>query len=174
LAAGTAKGTLVHFLQPTTWTEALAAMAALPRGLPVAGGTDAMVELNFHRCRPEALIDLGRIHGLGEVSRHDGWLRVGAAATYDQLDQVQEAFAEAGAIQCGSCTPGLVMAVHDLLRRVSDPADDQIREALAGNLCRCTGYQKIISAVHVAARNTNGRHGLSHEEVEERSHAIPE
>jgi hypothetical protein len=71
-------------------------------------------------------------------------------------------------------TPGLVMAVHDLLRRVSDPADEQIREALAGNLCRCTGYQKIITAVHVAARNTNGRHVLSHEEVEEHSHAIPE
>jgi aerobic carbon-monoxide dehydrogenase small subunit len=91
-----------------------------------------------------------------------------------RLDPVQEAFAEVGAIQCGFCTPGLVLAVHDLLRRVGDPADDQIREALAGNLCRCTGYQKIISAVHVAARNTGGRHGSSHEEVEEHSHAIPE
>jgi CO/xanthine dehydrogenase FAD-binding subunit len=75
----------VHFLQPTTWAEALEAMAALPRGLPVAGGTDVMVELNFHRRHPEALIDLGRIQGLGEMSRGDGWLRVGAAATYDQL-----------------------------------------------------------------------------------------
>jgi carbon-monoxide dehydrogenase small subunit len=90
------------------------------------------------------------------------------------LDPVQEAFAEAGAIQCGFCTPGLVMAVHDLLRRGSDPADEQIREALAGNLCRCTGYQKIISAVHMAARNTSGRHGSSHEEVEEHSHVISE
>jgi aerobic carbon-monoxide dehydrogenase small subunit len=102
-------------------------------------------------------------------------------AAHGRLDPVQEAFAEAGAIQCGFCTPGLVMAVHDLLRQVSDPADEQIREALAGNLCRCTGYQKIISAVHVAARNTNRRHGSSHEEVdssheevEEHSHAIPE
>jgi aerobic carbon-monoxide dehydrogenase small subunit len=95
-------------------------------------------------------------------------------AAHGRLDPVQQAFAEAGAIQCGFCTPGLVMAVHDLLRRVSDPADEQIREALAGNLCRCTGYQKIISAVHVAARNTNDRHGSSHEEVEEHSHAIPE
>jgi aerobic carbon-monoxide dehydrogenase small subunit len=248
------KGALVQFLQPATWAEAVEAMAALPGALPVAGGTDVMVELNFHRRRPDALIDLARIQGLGEVSRYDGWLRLGAAATYDRLadalregfpalaqaartvgspqirhrgaiggnlgaceqgecgacsvsldgvlvcsclvapgqaagadvvtveglaahgrlDPVQEAFAEAGAIQCGFCTPGPVMAAHDLLGRVSDPADDQIREALAGNLCRCTGYQKIISAVHVAARNTHGRHGSSHEEVEEHSHAIPE
>ena len=76
-----------------------------------------------------------------------------------ELDPVQEAFAQAGAIQCGFCTPGLVMAVHDLLRRMPDPSDGQIREALAGNLCRCTGYQKIISAVRLAAGRTNGHHG---------------
>jgi aerobic carbon-monoxide dehydrogenase small subunit len=76
-----------------------------------------------------------------------------------QLDPVQEAFAEAGAVQCGFCTPGLVMAVHDLLRRAPDPADGQIREALAGNLCRCTGYQKIIRAVRLAAgAGANGHH----------------
>ena len=68
------------------------------------------------------------------------------------LDPVQRAFVEAGAVQCGFCTPGLVMASHDLLRRVADPDDDEIREALAGNLCRCTGYQKILDAVHLAAR----------------------
>ncbi len=76
------------------------------------------------------------------------------------IDPVQEAFAQAGAIQCGFCTPGLVMAVHDLLRRVSDPSDAQIREALAGNLCRCTGYQKIIDAVHLAAGRVNAHHGF--------------
>jgi CO/xanthine dehydrogenase FAD-binding subunit len=75
----------VRFVQPTTWAEALEAVAALPGGLPVAGGTDVMVELSFHRRRPEALIDLGRVQGLGEVTRDGGWLRVGAAATYDQL-----------------------------------------------------------------------------------------
>ena len=64
---------------------------------------------------------------------------------------VQEAFVEAGAVQCGFCTPGLVVATHDLLRRVPDPTDAQIREALAGNICRCTGYAKIIDAVHLAA-----------------------
>jgi aerobic carbon-monoxide dehydrogenase small subunit len=73
------------------------------------------------------------------------------------LDPVQEAFARAGAVQCGFCTPGLVMAVHDLLSQEPDPSDGQIREALAGNLCRCTGYQKIVSAVHLAARRANGR-----------------
>ena len=67
------------------------------------------------------------------------------------LHPVQEAFAGAGAVQCGFCTPGLVMATHDLLRREPNPSEEQIREALAGNLCRCTGYQKIIDAVRQAA-----------------------
>jgi carbon-monoxide dehydrogenase small subunit len=68
-----------------------------------------------------------------------------------ELDPVQLAFVHAGAIQCGFCTPGLVLAVHDLLRSIPDPDDEQICEALAGNLCRCTGYQKVIAAVHRAA-----------------------
>ena len=67
------------------------------------------------------------------------------------LHPVQEAFADAGAVQCGFCTPGFVVAAADLLRRVPDPSDDEIREALSGNLCRCTGYQKILDAVHAAA-----------------------
>ena len=66
-------------------------------------------------------------------------------------NRVQAAFAEAGAVQCGFCTPGLVVAADDLLRRIPDPSDDEIREALSGNLCRCTGYQKILDAVHLAA-----------------------
>jgi carbon-monoxide dehydrogenase small subunit len=64
---------------------------------------------------------------------------------------VQAAFAEAGAVQCGFCTPGLIVATHELLRRVPEPTTVQIREALAGNICRCTGYAKIIDAVHLAA-----------------------
>jgi aerobic carbon-monoxide dehydrogenase small subunit len=74
--------------------------------------------------------------------------------TIEGLDgqKVQQAFVEAGAVQCGFCTPGLVVATHDLLRRVPDPTDAQIREALSGNICRCTGYAKIIDAVHMAAR----------------------
>lgn len=69
----------------------------------------------------------------------------------DELHPVQRAFVEAGAIQCGFCTPGLVVAAHDLLERSEDPSDPEIREALAGNLCRCTGYEKILDAVHLAA-----------------------
>jgi carbon-monoxide dehydrogenase small subunit len=64
---------------------------------------------------------------------------------------VQQAFVDAGAVQCGFCTPGLLVATHDLLTRDPDPDDAEIREALAGNLCRCTGYEKIIEAVHRAA-----------------------
>jgi len=65
---------------------------------------------------------------------------------------IQQAFVEAGAVQCGFCTPGLIVATHDLLRRVPQPDDAQIREALAGNICRCTGYAKIIQAVLEASR----------------------
>jgi carbon-monoxide dehydrogenase small subunit len=72
----------------------------------------------------------------------------------DRLDPVQEAFVEAGAVQCGFCTPGLVVAAHDLLERVPQPSDPEIREALAGNLCRCTGYEKILDAVRLAAART--------------------
>jgi len=68
-----------------------------------------------------------------------------------ELHPVQEAFVEAGAVQCGFCTPGLIVGAADLLRRVPEPSDDEIREALSGNLCRCTGYQKIFDAVRMAA-----------------------
>jgi aerobic carbon-monoxide dehydrogenase small subunit len=67
------------------------------------------------------------------------------------LHSIQKAFVEAGAVQCGFCTPGLIVAAHDLLDRIPRPDDAQIREALAGNVCRCTGYAKIIDAVHMAA-----------------------
>ena len=68
-----------------------------------------------------------------------------------QLHRVQEAFAAAGAVQCGFCTPGLVVATADLLAHNPAPSDDEVREALSGNICRCTGYQKILDAVHAAA-----------------------
>jgi carbon-monoxide dehydrogenase small subunit len=69
---------------------------------------------------------------------------------------VQQAFVDAGAVQCGFCTPGLVVAVHDLLQRDADPSDADVREALAGNLCRCTGYEKILDAVRLAASRAGG------------------
>ena len=78
-------------------------------------------------------------------------LTVEGLADGERLHPVQEAFVECGAVQCGFCTPGLVVAAHDLLARVPQPTDPEIREALAGNLCRCTGYEKILDAVRLAA-----------------------
>ena len=76
---------------------------------------------------------------------------VESLAAGGELHPVQEAFVEAGAVQCGFCTPGLLVAAADLLERDPAPDDDAIREALSGNLCRCTGYQKIFDAVRLAA-----------------------
>ena len=72
--------------------------------------------------------------------------------TEGSLHPVQEAFLGAGAVQCGFCTPGLVVAAVSLLEHTPSPTDDEIREALSGNLCRCTGYQKILDAVRAAAQ----------------------
>jgi carbon-monoxide dehydrogenase small subunit len=91
------------------------------------------------------LVPAGQVEGRGIVTVE------GLAEDGDQLHPVQDAFVEAGAVQCGFCTPGLVVATHDLLRRVPSPGEAEIREALAGNLCRCTGYGKIVAAVRLAA-----------------------
>jgi len=72
-------------------------------------------------------------------------------ASGEELAPIQQAFLEAGAVQCGFCTPGLLIAAHDLLERQARPSDGEIREALAGNLCRCTGYETIMEAVRLAA-----------------------
>jgi carbon-monoxide dehydrogenase small subunit len=74
----------------------------------------------------------------------------------DGLHPIQEAYLEYGAVQCGFCTPGLIMATHDLLARNPRPSDAEIREALAGNLCRCTGYEKILDAVRAVAAHEAG------------------
>jgi aerobic carbon-monoxide dehydrogenase small subunit len=73
------------------------------------------------------------------------------------MNVVQEAFVEAGAVQCGFCTPGFVVAVTDLLEHDPSPDEITVREALSGNLCRCTGYQKILDAVRIASERKNGR-----------------
>ena len=85
-----------------------------------------------------------------QADGHDVATVEGLGADGD-LHPVQDAFVEAGAVQCGFCTPGLVVATAALLARTPDPTDDEIREALSGNLCRCTGYQKIFDAVRLAA-----------------------
>ena len=80
---------------------------------------------------------VGTVEGLGDAA---------------ELHPVQQAFLDAGAVQCGFCTPGLLVATHDLIQRHGRPSDPEIREALAGNLCRCTGYEKILDAVRLAAQ----------------------
>jgi carbon-monoxide dehydrogenase small subunit len=90
------------------------------------------------------LVAAGQAHGR-EVTTVEG-LADGA-----ELHPVQQAFVECGAVQCGFCTPGLIVSTHDLLQRNPHPSDPEIREALAGNLCRCTGYEKIMDAVRLAA-----------------------
>jgi len=82
---------------------------------------------------------------------------VEALADADGLHPVQEAFLECGAVQCGFCTPGLLVQTHDLLTRTGRPSDPEIREALAGNLCRCTGYEKILDAVRLASERMASR-----------------
>lgn len=76
-------------------------------------------------------------------------------ATGDKLHPVQQAFIDLGAIQCGFCTPGMVLSAVNLLEHNPDPAENEIRQALSGNLCRCTGYQKIVEAVQQASRKMN-------------------
>jgi carbon-monoxide dehydrogenase small subunit len=85
-----------------------------------------------------------------QADGHDVTTVEGLAAD-GELHRVQQAFVDAGAVQCGFCTPGLVVATADLLARSPNPSDDEIREALSGNLCRCTGYAKIFDAVRLAA-----------------------
>lgn len=75
----------------------------------------------------------------------------GGLGTLDEPHALQEAFADAGAVQCGFCTPGMIISAKALLDRNPDPSEDEIREAIAGNLCRCTGYAQIVEAVQLAA-----------------------
>ena len=83
-------------------------------------------------------------------------LTIEGVATNGEFHVVQQAFVEHGAVQCGFCTPGMILATLDLLSRIPDPTREDVRRELSGNLCRCTGYQKIVDAVMVAARIVNG------------------
>jgi carbon-monoxide dehydrogenase small subunit len=81
---------------------------------------------------------------------------VEALAPGGRLHPLQQAFLKAGAVQCGFCTPGLIVAANALLQANPEPTDAEIREALSGNICRCTGYGKILEAVHAVARGSRG------------------
>ncbi len=87
------------------------------------------------------LVAVGQVEGRNVVTVE------GLAQPNGELSRLQQAFIEHGAAQCGICTPGMLLAAHVLLHRTTQPTEDQVREALAGNLCRCTGYTKIIEAV---------------------------
>ncbi|MEU5213159.1 (2Fe-2S)-binding protein [Streptomyces sp. NPDC020742] len=82
----------------------------------------------------------------------------GSAGEQAELSPIQQAFIDAGAVQCGFCTPGLLVAADELLERNDSPSDADIREALSGNLCRCTGYEKILDAVRLAAARGGSDH----------------
>ena len=83
-------------------------------------------------------------------------LTIEGVASNGELHVVHQAFVEHGGVQCGFCTPGMILATLDLLRRIPDPTREEVRRELSGNLCRCTGYQKIVDAVMAAARTLNG------------------
>jgi carbon-monoxide dehydrogenase small subunit len=90
----------------------------------------------------------------GQAQDRDVATVEGLAGANGELSTVQQAFVDAGAVQCGFCTPGLLVAADELLERNPEPSDGDIREALSGNLCRCTGYEKILDAVRLAAART--------------------
>ena len=89
---------------------------------------------------------------VGQVEGRQVLTVEGLASQDGKLSELQQAFIERGAAQCGICTPGMLLAAHVLLQRAIRPSADDVREALAGNLCRCTGYTKIIEAVLSCSR----------------------
>ncbi|HWR45944.1 (2Fe-2S)-binding protein [Sporomusa sp.] len=93
---------------------------------------------------------------LAYQARNTEILTIEGLAQNGELDTVQQAFVEVGAVQCGYCTPGMVMSAKALLLKNSNPSETEIKEALAGNLCRCTGYVNILKAVRTAADALNG------------------
>ncbi|WP_431037831.1 (2Fe-2S)-binding protein [Streptomyces sp. P6-2-1] len=137
VAAGQAEGRRVDTV------EGLAAYAARRDGRPGAGGTEDRATATGEGEAPD-----GRGHASADPRR---WEARPSGPGGPPLSPVQQAFVDAGAVQCGFCTPGLLVAADDLLERLPSPSDADIREALSGNLCRCTGYEKILDAVRLAA-----------------------
>ena len=95
--------------------------------------------------------------GTGQVEGAEVLTVEGLAPADGEMSALQRSFVELGAAQCGICTPGMLLAAHDLLERHASPSHEEIRQAIAGNLCRCTGYQKIVEAIaHEAQRRAAG------------------
>jgi carbon-monoxide dehydrogenase small subunit len=93
---------------------------------------------------------------LGAAAAGTEVVTVEGLAPEGEVTDVQQAFVDEGAVQCGFCTPGLVMAVHDLLDENPAPSDLELREAVSGNLCRCTGYGRVLAAARAAAGARSG------------------
>ncbi|MFD5239480.1 (2Fe-2S)-binding protein [Streptomyces tendae] len=108
----------------------------------------------FARRRAEGAASEGRADESASLDADRRWQAGGTDSQTGEnieLAPVQQAFIDAGAVQCGFCTPGLLVAADEMLEHNPDPTDEDIREALSGNLCRCTGYEKIMDAVRLAA-----------------------
>jgi carbon-monoxide dehydrogenase small subunit len=101
------------------------------------------------------LVPISQVDG-STVRTVEGLARGSAGSTDRQLDELQAAFLETGGAQCGICTPGMLMAARAYIDAGGGPDEHAIREAIAGNLCRCTGYTKIVEAIAMAARTDHG------------------
>ena len=124
-------------------------------GLPGAKNACEQGECGYCSVHLDGILVCACLVAAGQVEGAEIKTVEGLAGATD-LHPVQQAYLDAGAVQCGFCTPGLIVATVDLLEKNADPSDSEIREALAGNLCRCTGYSKILDAVRLAAVRLEG------------------
>ena len=125
-------------------------------GLPGSKNACEQGECGSCTVRLDGVLVCSCLVAAGQAQDRDVRTVEGLAGEDGRLSTVQQAFVDAGAVQCGFCTPGLLVAADELLERNPDPSDGDIREALSGNLCRCTGYETILDAVRLAAARSEG------------------